>query len=113
VARFYANENFPLPVVVQLRRLGHDLLTTVEAGKSGRGVPDEDVLGFAQADGRAVLTLNRKHFVRLHSSHSQHAGIIVCTYDPDFTGRAARIHAAVSGMGDLARQLIRVNRPGP
>jgi hypothetical protein len=53
VARFYANENFPLPVVVQLRRLGHDVLTTVEAGKSGRGVPDENVLGSLRLmDGR-------------------------------------------------------------
>ena len=28
MARLYANENFPLPVVNELRRLGHDVLTT-------------------------------------------------------------------------------------
>ncbi|MCL4832054.1 MAG: hypothetical protein KJZ86_06420 [Caldilineaceae bacterium] len=27
MARFYANENFPFPVVEELRRLGHDVLT--------------------------------------------------------------------------------------
>ena len=27
VARLYANENFPLPVVEELHRLGHDLVT--------------------------------------------------------------------------------------
>jgi len=32
VARFYANENFPLPVVEELRRLGHDVLTIQETG---------------------------------------------------------------------------------
>ncbi|TEU18005.1 MAG: hypothetical protein E3J21_06900 [Anaerolineales bacterium] len=28
MARLYANENLPLPVVGELRRLGHDVLTT-------------------------------------------------------------------------------------
>jgi Domain of unknown function (DUF5615) len=89
VARFYANENFPQPVAIELRNLGHDVLTTLEASKSGRGIPDEEVLDLVQADGRAVLTLNRKHFVRLHRTRPMHAGIIVCTYDPDFVGRLA------------------------
>jgi Domain of unknown function (DUF5615) len=29
----YADENFPLPVVQELRRLGHDVLTAQEDGK--------------------------------------------------------------------------------
>ena len=32
MARLYSNENFPLPVVLELRRLGHDVVTTQEAG---------------------------------------------------------------------------------
>jgi hypothetical protein len=28
MARLYSNENFPLPVVEELRRLGHEVLTT-------------------------------------------------------------------------------------
>jgi hypothetical protein len=76
-------------------------------------VPDEDVLAFASADGRALLTLNRKHFVRLHNAQPGHGGIIVCTYDPDFVGQAGRIHAAVAAQAQLAGQLVRVNRPGP
>jgi hypothetical protein len=32
MARFYADENFPLPAVQMLRRLGHDVLTIGEAG---------------------------------------------------------------------------------
>ena len=113
MARLYANENFPLPVVVELRRSGHDVLTTHEAGKAGQAVPDQEVLAFASADGRAVLTLNRKHFVRLHDAQPGHAGVIVCTYDPDFVGQAGRIHNAISARIKLAGQLIRVNRPGP
>jgi len=38
VARMYSNENFPLPVVEELRRLGHDVLTIQETGKAGQAV---------------------------------------------------------------------------
>ena len=66
MARLYANENFPLPVVEALRALGHDVLTVQESGEAEKALPDEEVLAFAVAQARAVLTLNRKHFVRLH-----------------------------------------------
>ncbi len=111
MARLYANENFPLPVVEALRRLGHDVLTIQETGHADQSVPDEAVLTFARADNRAVVTLNRKHFIRLHNQGADHAGIIVCTFDPDFTGQAARIHRALQRHAGPARHLIRVNRP--
>ena len=66
MARLYANENFPLPLVQGLRQFGHDLITIQETGKAEQRTSDEDVLRFAMADDRAVLTLNRKHFIRLH-----------------------------------------------
>jgi hypothetical protein len=47
MARLYPNENFPLPVVEELRRLGHDTLTSRDAGKSGQAMPDEEVLRLA------------------------------------------------------------------
>lgn len=72
MARLYGDENFPLPVVLELRRLGHDVLTTHEAGKSGQSIPDADVLTFASEEKRAVLTLNRLHFIRLHQSSAAH-----------------------------------------
>jgi predicted nuclease of predicted toxin-antitoxin system len=111
MAKLYSNENFPLPVVEELRRLGHDVLTIQETGKAGQAIKDEVVLEYAVADDRALLTLNRKHFIRLHGERPEHDGIIVCTVDADFAGQAARIHAAVEAAGDLRGQLIRVNRP--
>src|SRR5919108_1909959 len=111
MAWLYADENFPLPVVEELRRLGHDVLTTYETGQAGQAMPDETVLAYACADRRAVLTLNRKHFIRLHAIQSQRAGIIVCTFDPDFIEQAERIHAAIESVEQLSCQLIRVNRP--
>jgi len=44
MARLYADENFPLPVVEALRALGHDVLTIYEDGKGNQGYPDELVL---------------------------------------------------------------------
>jgi len=111
MARFYSNENFPLPVVERLRALGHEVLTTQEAGKANQAVPDHEVLKFATGDNRAVLTLNRRHFIRLHREDAQHAGIIAFTLDPDFGGQAERIHKELGGQTSLNGQLIRVNRP--
>jgi hypothetical protein len=60
VAKLYANENFPLPTVQELRRLGHDVLTIQETGKAGQSLEDDVVLDYAAADERAILTLNRR-----------------------------------------------------
>jgi hypothetical protein len=64
MAQLYANENFPLPVVEELRRLGHGVLTTYESGHAGIAIPDEEVLAFSIAEKRVLLTINRKHFVK-------------------------------------------------
>ena len=111
MAKFYANENFPFPVVDELRRLGHDALTVAETGKANQRMSDRDVLEFATAEGRAVLTFNRKHFFKRHRDRPDHSGIVACTYDPNFTLLANRIHEVIQPLPDLSRQLIRVNRP--
>ena len=111
MARLYSNENFPLPVVEELRRLGHDVLTVAEAGKAEQAVSDPEVLAFATAERRAVLTINRQHFVRLHNESAGHAGIIACTLDLDFAGQSGRIATAISAHGELTGRLIRINRP--
>lgn len=41
MARLYADENFPLPVVEELRRLGHDVLTMYEDGRANQSISDE------------------------------------------------------------------------
>lgn len=113
MAKIYANENFPLPVIEELRRLGHDVLTTYEAGDAGKSILDEHIVAFANAKGRTIVTLNRKHFIRLHKTNPDHAGIIVCTVDIDFIGQANRINSAIESKPKLSGELIRVNRPSP
>ncbi len=112
MARIYSNENLPLQVVEALRRRGHDVLTTQEAGQANRATPDDDVLRFAATQGRVIVPLNRRHFIGLHErSSDQHAGIVVCTYDPNFEALAARIDSALSSKTDWTGRLGRVVRP--
>lgn len=108
MARFYADEQFPRRIVEALQALGHDVLTVQAAGN--RGLPDEDVLAFAIQENRAVLTFNRRHFIRLHGQQPNHAGIIVCKDDPDREGIALRINKAIASIETLNGMLIRVNR---
>jgi hypothetical protein len=37
MARFYSNENMSIPVVAELRTLGHKVLTSAEAGNANLG----------------------------------------------------------------------------
>ncbi len=111
MARLYANENFPYPAVEELRRLGHDVITIQETGKAQQALPDEEVLSEATKDQRALLTINRKHFVKLHGSMTDHEGIIVCSFDLNFLALAKRIHDAIKTQKTLKRKLLRINRP--
>ena len=110
MARLYSNENFPLGVVLALRHLGHDVLTSFDAGQANQSIPDHEVLAFAVAQNRALLTLNRRDFILLHLESSSHSGIIVCTQDPDVAGQAERIHKEVTKLESLDGILVRVNR---
>lgn len=109
MAGLYADENFPLPVVEELRRLGFAVVTMYEDGKANQSLTDEEVLSIASGKQSALLTLNRRHFIQLHRQQSKHSGIIVCTFDPDFIGQAQRIADALKK--GSANSLIRINRP--
>ncbi len=105
----YADENFDFGAVVELRRLGHDVLTVQEAGRRRRD--DPTVLADATADGRAVLTFNRRDFIRLHRQSSAHSGILICTDDGDSMALAARINQALSATVSIVGNCVRVNLP--
>lgn len=113
MARFYSNENIALQVVMELRRLGHDVLTSLDAAKANSAGPDAEVLAFATGEGRILLSHNRRHFLQLHRYRTErHAGIVVCTFDAEFAGLAQRVHATVETASDMSDRLIRVNRKG-
>jgi predicted nuclease of predicted toxin-antitoxin system len=90
----YADENFPLRVVEELRRLGIDVLTVHEDGRSNQSLSDPDILTRA-----------------IELGVPDHSGIIICTEDPDRVGQAQRIVESIAASEDLRGLLIRVYRP--
>lgn len=111
MARLFSDEDFSVPGVGELRGLGHDVLTAQQAGQANLGIADAAVLALAVAQDRAVLTFNRRHFIKLHRSVPLHDGIIVCTRDQDVLGLARRIHHAIQQCPTLHNQLLRIDRP--
>ena len=68
-------------------------------------------MAFATDSNRAVITQNRRDFIKLHHLQSNHGGIIVCTDDRDWDALAQRIHTAIVKEEFLQGKLIRVVRP--
>lgn len=54
--RILANENFPGPVIRELRSEGHDVMSVKE---TMRGATDPEVLAQVQAEGRLVVTFDK------------------------------------------------------
>jgi hypothetical protein len=111
MARLYGDEDFSYPVIVELRRLGHDVLTAREAGQANLGVADSVVLAFAIRQDRTVLTFNRRDFIHLHRRVPSHRGIVVCTRDDDVIGLAGRIHQTILSCPTPDNLLLRIHRP--
>ena len=85
--------------------------TVQEIGRAGLKWPDLEVLKDATTQGRAVLTFNRRDFIRLHRDDPNHAGIVACTQNLDFIELAEAIHVAIKAETALAGRIIRVYRP--
>ncbi len=112
MADLYANENVSFRIVDALRALGHNVLTSKQAGNANQRIPDAAVLVYADAQGRVVLTNNRKDFLWLHDKGNPHTGIIAYTVDPDAGGLAARVDAALGDPRATGRFLARVDKGG-
>jgi Domain of unknown function (DUF5615) len=88
----YSNENLSIDLVEIIREFGYDILTSYQSGQANQGIPDDEVLGYATANKRSVVTFNRDDFVALHRSGIDHAGIIICKDDRDYLGQAQALH---------------------
>lgn len=77
--RVYLDENVHGAVASGLRWRGYDVVTTIDAGRSGTS--DDDQLRFAAAERRVLVTFDRGDFARLHAEYlasgRSHAGIVV------------------------------------
>jgi hypothetical protein len=86
------------------------VLTALEDNRANQSITDKELLARATEISRAVITLNRLDFKRLHRQMPAHGGIIICTEDPDRVGQAQRVAASIAEAGKLGGRLIRVNR---
>ena len=78
-ARLYLDEDVLPELARVLRSAGHDAVSAHEVG--ALGLTDEEQLIRATAQGRALLSFNFRHFIRiaqeLYEAGGHHAGIVV------------------------------------
>lgn len=111
MARFYSNENFPRRAVEALREIGHDVLTSYEAGRANQQIDDANVLAYATEVQRILLTVNRKDFYREHRyGRFKHAGIVACTQDPNPLTLAQNVSDAVKDLESCEGKFLKVIR---
>jgi predicted nuclease of predicted toxin-antitoxin system len=104
--RILLDEQFsPKRVGDRLARHGHDVLC-VAADEALRGSTDEDVLRFAAADGRVLVTRNARDFAPLArdwvDTGQRHAGILLVWSrgTDEFGTLVEEIRAALEAVGD-------------
>lgn len=56
--KFLANENFPFPSIQLLKGFGHDI---VSVNSDRPSITDEDVVKWANEEGRTILTFDRDY----------------------------------------------------
>lgn len=108
--RLYGNENLRQPLVLELRKLGYDILTSREANQDNQGIPDPEVLRFAISHKRALITYNRQDFRKLHKVTPNHCGIILCKEDRNDPEYAQIIHEQLLRFESLNNQLILIKK---
>jgi len=112
LARLYGNENVPRPTLAALGKLGHDAVSSLQAGMANQAIDDAVVLEFARAEGRIVLTNDRDDFRRLHREGANHCGIVEFTNDSDFEALGGRIDAALRDPRAAGRFYASVTKGG-
>ncbi|WP_375515355.1 DUF5615 family PIN-like protein [uncultured Nostoc sp.] len=68
------------------------------------------LISVAILENRAVLTINRRDFFKLHNIKPKHTGIIACKYDLNWNRLATNIDVVISTESTLTGKVIRVNR---
>jgi predicted nuclease of predicted toxin-antitoxin system len=109
--QFYSNENFPIVMVNLLRAESHDVLTSYEAGQANQRISDDQVLRYATATNRILITENRQDFIDLHRNTTDHPGIIIFKSDRDYAGKIKAMTDFLAEDGQtLENRLIRIKK---
>jgi predicted nuclease of predicted toxin-antitoxin system len=106
---FLADENFPRPALLALRKAGWDVFSIAEECP---GVPDEDVAALCEDQRRILLTFD-KDFGELvfHRGLPAGSGVVLFRIPPDSPEKAADVALAlVQSQPDLAGLFCVVTR---
>jgi hypothetical protein len=110
--RLFADVMFPIQIVRALRLLGYEVRTAQQhqgTSRPDQPLTDEQILEAANDFRGAVLTLNDRHFVRLHfETHCTHKGIIICKHTSEYEKRAKEIDDIIKASTPLIGKLIYV-----
>jgi len=87
VLRFHLDEHVSHAIAHGLQRRGIDVTTATDAGLLGAS--DEKHRVFALREQRVIFT-NDRDFLRIASSHMQHAGIVYCAPEDSDIGEVIR-----------------------
>ncbi len=77
---FLADEHFPLPTVLELRKRGHDIITAEQAGLLS--AKDLEYVRYCNDTSRILLTLNKKHFIKPENLTTFRSVIIAVVVHP-------------------------------
>jgi predicted nuclease of predicted toxin-antitoxin system len=111
--KFKIDENLPAELATDIRTAGHEADTVFDQNLSG--ATDSTIMARVQADGRALLTMDKGIAdIRAYPPH-QYAGIIL--FRPSVTGRTAtlafiRRHLAALLQSNLPGHLFVVSESG-
>jgi hypothetical protein len=95
------DEMFTDDITRQLRAKGYDVISVV-ADKALVGLPDDQILAYATAEGRALVTANIRDFVpldtRYRAADQSHAGLILISTRtfPQSRGYPSAVTAALA-----------------
>lgn len=106
----FADEDVYKRLVDDLRNNGADVLTIKDEGLDNTGMEDGAVLELAKVYDRALITFNRKDFIRLHKSGIEHAGIIICKRNTPHQSIVKKIVALVSEEDEFYGRLFRITQ---
>ncbi len=78
--KFLANENLPMGVIMELRKLGHDILRVDEVKK---GMKDLDVLNLSAKEKRILITFDKDFGELVVKEGKKSNGVILLRIHPE------------------------------
>ncbi len=107
--RFLVDESAGSRLSSHLTALGHD--ATFVAHTRGQGIPDEEVLAIAHAEGRVLITQDRDFGDLIFRQHHRHSGVIYLRLGTSsFTARRERLDYVLDNYADQLDRFIVVTQ---